>query len=44
MIEGDYEESAKLYEIASRIASELNQPEQSKELLKRSKAMKRLVL
>ena len=44
MIEGDYDESAKLYEIASRIASELNQPEQSKELLKRSKAMKRLVL
>ncbi|MHA1292882.1 MAG: hypothetical protein ACTSQJ_09470 [Promethearchaeota archaeon] len=44
MIEGDYEESAKLYEIASRIAGELNQPEQSKELLKRSKAMKRLVL
>jgi hypothetical protein len=44
MIEGDYDESAKLYEIASRIAAELNQPEQSKELLKRSKAMKRLVL
>jgi len=44
MIEGDYAESAKLYEIASRIAAELNQPEQSKELLKRSKAMKRLVL
>jgi len=44
MIEGDYSESAKLYEIASRIASELNQPEQSKELLKRSKSMKRLVL
>ncbi len=44
MIEGDYEESAKLYEIASRIAAELNQPEQSKELLKRSKSMKRLVL
>lgn len=44
MIEGDYEESAKLYEISSRIASELNQPEQSKELLKRAKSMKRLVL
>ncbi|MHA1149314.1 MAG: hypothetical protein ACTSR8_13850 [Promethearchaeota archaeon] len=44
MIEGDYEESAKLYEIASRIAAELNQPEQSKELLKRSKSMRRLVL
>ncbi len=44
MIEGDYEESAKLYEIASRISSELNQPEQSKELLKRAKSMKRLIL
>jgi len=44
MIEGDYEESAKLYEISSRIAAELNQPEQSKDLLKRSKSMKRLVL
>lgn len=44
MIEGDYEESAKLYEISSRIAAELNQTEQSKELLKRAKSMKRLVL
>ncbi len=44
MINGDYEESGKLYEIASRIAAELNQPEQSKELLKRAKSMKRLVL
>lgn len=44
MIEGDYEESSRLYEIASRIASELKLEEQSKELLKRSKSMKRLIL
>ncbi|MGQ4875171.1 MAG: hypothetical protein ACP6IY_13980 [Promethearchaeia archaeon] len=44
MIDGDYEESAKLYEIASRIAAELNQPEQSKELLKRANSMRRLIL
>ncbi|MGV9172166.1 MAG: hypothetical protein ACOC4M_06825 [Promethearchaeia archaeon] len=44
MIEGDYQESSRLYEIASRIASELKLEEQSKELLKRSKSMKRLIL
>jgi hypothetical protein len=44
MIDGNYRESAKLYEIASRICGELNQPEKAKELLKRSKAMARLIL
>lgn len=44
MIDGNYKESAKLYEIASRICGELNQPEKAKELLKRSKAMARLIL
>ena len=44
MIDGNYKESAKVYEIASRICGELNQPEKAKELLKRSKAMARLIL